>query len=895
MEQHEDCIQDIGTISNIQGIGGDLWKECQEYVRALEVLLKEKDILNRNQCENQYKKVENVMKVFECLLGGNSNGLEYGPLLSELYIVLNKAYLLVKSCGEDNWCEVAIFQMKNKETFREVLWDLKNCCDVASEMLVKHNPNKFEVNMSGIFDVSTCDDVEDDEKYLLKRLILESEEHFQKNGLAQHLLQRLKDLDCMEGGNLDALKLSSNIKSLKIIDHISEGAYGEVYKSNWLGIDCAVKKMDVGYDKLFMKEVGILASLSHPNLIKYFFAMKGNAKESGECWQLKTKETRKLYLGMELMQTSLSEMIEKNGELSYVFLIDIMYQIARGMCYLHDMHIAHRGLKPDNILLNIKEKKISNRIVQHATVKVIDFGMSKIEVGSNPKATNNKHVYGSANYMAPEVLKNKSQTMTICPFEADVYLFVMVCCKMFFKKDPFYDANTMKKILERIENGERPNLPSNCDELTRLIKECWSLNPLQRPKFVNICERLIVLKRKFIAREVQKKAPCFGASKEKSHPNIELQPQLDRLPLISFRSKYMVDEVEEEVFGRTQHLAQIRELCASNMKALCLVGMGGIGKTTIAKATLNSVKHMYDASCFVECIESGGDCYKMCCNILEQLEGEKMPKDLKDAQEMLKSVLTKKKVILVFDNVKNKRQVEDVVSMDDIFASNGSTLIMTTRDWKIMEHCDTKICMVNVEELDEETSLRLFVTYSCGFQDKLPHELVEVGKKIVKACNGLPLSLKVMGAFLREKKRLRYWERALQRLKRGRELDRDEENSDHKIWNILRVSFDNLKVEEKNMFLDICCFFCNDVCSQGMLKERAIRVWTRNKEMIYEEDIEYILNTLMHQSLVKVYKYGIIRMHDQPQDMGRNIVEMEMEYKDTRMWNMNVETFHGIS
>lgn len=64
-----------------------------------------------------------------------------------------------------------------------------------------------------------------------------------------------------------------------------------------------------------------------------------------------------------------------------------------------------------------------------------------------------------------------------------------------------------------------------------------------------------------------------------------------------------------------------------------------------------------------------------------------------------------------------------------------------------------------------------------------------------------------MDAFLRKKQRLRCWKKVLQRLKRRRELDRDEKNSKHKIWDTLKVSFDNLKVDDKNIFLNICCFF----------------------------------------------------------------------------------------
>lgn len=57
------------------------------------------------------------------------------------------------------------------------------------------------------------------------------------------------------------------------------------------------------------------------------------------------------------------------------------------MSYLHDMHIAHCGLKPTNTLVIIVNSKIINKIIQYTIVKMIEFGMFKIEVGSNPETT----------------------------------------------------------------------------------------------------------------------------------------------------------------------------------------------------------------------------------------------------------------------------------------------------------------------------------------------------------------------------------------------------------------------------------------------------------------------------------------------------------------------------
>lgn len=120
----------------------------------------------------------------------------------------------------------------------------------------------------------------------------------------------------------------------------------------------------------------------------------------------------------------------------------------------------------------------------------------------------------------------------------------------------------------------------------------------------------------------------------------------------------------------------------------------------------------------------------------------------------------------------------------------------------------------------------------------------------------------------------------MEKLERGRNVDGVEENSDYEIWSILRRSFDDLEVEERDIFLDICYFFGNDVCPKGMSKERALRLWVDRKKNKMEKDMKVVLYTLINQSLVEIDENRMIRVHDQLQDMGRNFDKVE---KNTRI------------
>jgi serine/threonine protein kinase len=431
-------------------------------------------------------------------------------MVMELRRIIHKGGALVNECGSGDWCRAALFQLNNKEAFRELVFDLKCCWEAVHEIYSTKLPNPQNCTECKDFNVATLKEVESDEQDLQKKLenVLEdSKEHI----LAKHLLKRLKcDLQQVRGGELDALEIPKDFPKPELVKLKGDGGFGSVYESKWLGLPSATKTLAVPNDcSGFRKEVGILAGLSHPNLIKYF------------CCGI-DEERNELHLVMELMDMNLTQMLEERNKrlLPYVVAIDVMLQIGSGMWYLHDMHVAHLDLKPGNVLLSsmaIDGAKHASR--HHCNVKLIDYGTSKLEVRSKPQTQKVQYIVGTPNYMAPEQMVKNVACMT-CPFQADVWSFAMTCSHILSQKVPFHPTNTLKEILPKIKEGERPELPINCGELTQLIEECWREDPLQRPTFADICKRLIGLKKMFMkGTYLNDMVPQFGEVRNFSQKN----------------------------------------------------------------------------------------------------------------------------------------------------------------------------------------------------------------------------------------------------------------------------------------------------------------------------------------------------------------------------------------
>jgi len=148
---------------------------------------------------------------------------------------------------------------------------------------------------------------------------------------------------------------------------------------------------------------------------------------------------------------------------------------------------------------------------------------------------------------------------------------------------------------------------------------------------------------------------------------------------------------------------------------------------------------------------------------------------LEDTKEKMKIILVGNNVLLVLDDVKEEALVHDIVPPNIIQASKGTTIILTTRKWSSLKSFMGIEGRLDVELLDEKVATTLFSTHFSWGVALLSLDFDDYHKHVVKGCNGLPLSLKVMGSFLPNKKRLQGWKHTLQRMARRRNLDGDEE------------------------------------------------------------------------------------------------------------------------
>ncbi|CAN6451990.1 unnamed protein product [Victoria cruziana] len=296
-------------------------------------------------------------------------------------------------------------------------------------------------------------------------------------------------------------------------------------------------------------------------------------------------------------------------------------------------------------------------------------------------------------------------------------------------------------------------------------------------------------------------------------------------------------------------------------KMVGIVGTGGIGKTTIAKAVFNGLRSEFPLATFLPGVrEAWKTALKgalMMQIVKDLLKDEVSPvHDIATGKGLLAGRVPCKKVLIVLDDVDRIEQFQDLIGLA-LFGrfTAGSRIIITSRDQKVLRSCGVERGdFYKPVLLDAEQSLVLFRSYAFPNCDRPDDKYLDTSKKIVAIAGGLPLALRVFGSCLTNNTDLAEWNDYFDDLKQNRRRGDIHAN--------LRISYDALGDIEQRIFLDIACFFHTN-CHR-----EANFLW---KSLDWQP--ESAINELCSKSLISIRDDGGYEMHDLIRDMGRSIVQ----------------------
>ncbi|CAJ2633321.1 unnamed protein product [Trifolium pratense] len=338
----------------------------------------------------------------------------------------------------------------------------------------------------------------------------------------------------------------------------------------------------------------------------------------------------------------------------------------------------------------------------------------------------------------------------------------------------------------------------------------------------------------------------------------------------------VVSEFAVGINKRVDKVMDLLQVRSNGVKVLGLYGMGGVGKTTLAKALFNSLVGRFERRCFISNVRQFSSkedgLVSLQSNVIKDLSPEEGARsftgDVNAGISVIKRIVRENRVLLVLDDVDNVNQLDALIGKREWFYE-GSCIIITTRDTTVLpeKHVNK---LYEVTELDTEEALELFSHHALRKKEP-PQIFLDFSNKIVSLTGRMPLALEVFGCLLFGKRKVEEWEDAVEKLKTIRPGS---------LHDVLKISYDGLDEQEKCIFLDIACFF--------------VQMGTKRDDVI---DIlrgcgfsgEIAMTTLVEKCLIKIRQDdNTLWMHDQIRDMGRQIV-LDENHVDpgmrSRLWD----------
>ncbi|XVF82289.1 hypothetical protein PTKIN_Ptkin16aG0034200 [Pterospermum kingtungense] len=303
-------------------------------------------------------------------------------------------------------------------------------------------------------------------------------------------------------------------------------------------------------------------------------------------------------------------------------------------------------------------------------------------------------------------------------------------------------------------------------------------------------------------------------------------------------------QIETHVYGRDNDKETILELVFKRdyegSFVIPIVGMGGIGKTTLTQLVYNdaTVQNHFDLKAWV-CVSDDFDVTRITKEILQSLTSEPCnDNNLNSLQEKLKKMLSEKKFLIVLDDVWNENYHNwTILQSPFLTRTPGSKIIVTTRSFDVSSTMGASHAH-SLEVLSEDDCLSVFAHHALGARDFAGHpNLKEVGDNIVRKCSGLPLAAKTLGGLLRTNVEYDAWKRIL-------ESEIWKLSSDHRCGIIpaLQLSYHYLPSQLKR-----CFAYCSILPKDYEFQERELILLWRAEGFLQEAKDKQSIEDLGHE------------------------------------------------